>query len=140
MTTAIAGNISADVPTKTTTNPGWLTGLYWGATGLISLMMLFSCFAYLTDPKMAAGLRSLGFPSFFRVELGIAKGIGALTLILPWAPNRLKEWAYAGFTITFVSALITHLSLGQGPSAFMPPVVALVVLMGSYYAFRKRTA
>src|SRR5688572_28282666 len=31
------------------------------------------------------------------------------------APPRLKEWAYAGFIIVLVSALIAHPSVGDGP-------------------------
>jgi hypothetical protein len=30
-------------------------------------------------------------------------------------PMRLKEWAWAGFAIDLVSALIAHLSVGDGP-------------------------
>ncbi len=33
-------------------------------------------------------------------------------------PARLKEWAYAGFAITLASALIAHLSVGDGPEAW----------------------
>jgi hypothetical protein len=32
------------------------------------------------------------------------------------APARLKEWAYAGFAIDLVSALIAHLSVWRRPA------------------------
>jgi hypothetical protein len=32
--------------------------------------------------------------------------------------SSLKEWAYAGFAIDLASALIAHLSVGDGPAAW----------------------
>jgi hypothetical protein len=37
-------------------------------------------------------------------------------------PARLKEWAYAGFAIRLVSALVAHLSIGDGVEAWRWPV------------------
>jgi len=39
-------------------------------------------------------------------------------LLLAPVPARLKEWAYAGFAINLASALIAHLSVGDGPEAW----------------------
>jgi hypothetical protein len=33
-------------------------------------------------------------------------------------PARVKEWAYAGFAINLASALMAHLSVGDGPEAW----------------------
>jgi len=60
-----------------------------------------------------SGFIHSGFPDYFRLELGIAKFLGAIALILPWTPDEIKEVAYAGFTITFVSKFIDHLSRGD---------------------------
>ena len=38
---------------------------------------------------------------------------GVAALLVPMVPARLKEWAYAGFAITLVSALIAHLAVGD---------------------------
>src|SRR5215203_6730917 len=59
----------------------------------------------------------LGFPGYFRMELSWAKLLGVVLLLAP-LPARLKEWAYAGFAITLGSALIPHLSVGDGPEAW----------------------
>ena len=56
----------------------------------------------------------LGFTDYFGVELAWAKLLGAVLLLAP-VPARLKEWAYAAFAITLGSALIAHLSIGEGP-------------------------
>jgi hypothetical protein len=105
---------------------------YWISTGLVSAMMLFAAYSYLTAPETAAGFRHLGFPDYFRVELAIAKFLGALALLIPVVPRLLKGFAYAGFTITFISAFIAHLSSGDPMGIMVMPVVALVLLGVSY--------
>ena len=73
--------------------------IYWVSTGLISAMMLFSAYAYFTSSQISEAFKHLGFPDFFRVELGSAKLLGALVLLIPQIPVKIKEWAYAGFGI-----------------------------------------
>jgi len=58
-------------------------------------------------------------------------------LLLAPVPARLKEWAYAGFAITLGSALIAHLSVGDGPEAW-GFAVATGVLWGLSYFFWRR--
>ncbi|MGE3682335.1 MAG: DoxX family protein [Bdellovibrionales bacterium] len=105
---------------------------FYFATGLISLMMVFSAYSYFTSDQLVAAFKHLGFPDYFRAELGIAKILGVVAL---WAPGfrTIKEWAYAGFTITFVSAFIAHSSSGDPASAMANPVVALILLGVSYF-------
>ncbi|MDP9080410.1 MAG: DoxX family protein [Bacteroidota bacterium] len=109
---------------------------YWVTTSIISLMMMFSAYSYLTQPAMAQGFTHLGFPSYFRVELAIAKLIGAILILTPLSA-RIKEWAYAGFTIAFVSAFIAHTASGDPVSIRVMPVIILVVLAVSYYTYNK---
>ena len=109
---------------------------FWVSTALFCLMMAFSAYAYFTSEQVQAAFPHLGFPSYFRIELAIAKILGVIVLILP-SPRRLKEWAYAGFAITLVSAVIAHISVGDGPSVFMMPVFAGVIWGASYFFFRK---
>src|SRR5436305_2981833 len=89
---------------------------FWIATALFCLQIGFTAYAQLTLPQVAEAFTHLGFPSYFRVELSWAKFLGVALLLAP-VPGRLKEWAYAGFAITLVSALIAHLSVGDGPAA-----------------------
>ena len=100
-------------------------------------MMLFSAFNYLTNEVMKKGFVHLGFPSYLRIELAVAKILGAIVLILPPIPNRLKEFAYFGFAITFISAFIDHISSGDPVSVALMPVVFLGILAASYWYFRK---
>jgi hypothetical protein len=51
-----------------------------------------------------------------KADFSQAKLLGVVLLLAP-VPARLKEWAYAGFAITLGSALVAHLSIGEGPEA-----------------------
>ena len=90
---------------------------YWIVTVLFCLQIGFTAYAQLSLPQVAEAFRHLGFPDYFRVELSWAKFLGVVMLLAP-VPARLKEWAYAGFAITLVSALIAHLAVGDGPDAW----------------------
>jgi hypothetical protein len=109
---------------------------YWTATAIVALMMGYSAYAYLTDPMMKLGFAHLGYPQYFRIELGIAKIIGAVLLLAP-AAGKIKEWAYAGFGITFISAFIAHTAAGDPAFNRMMPVIFLGVLLLSYWARNK---
>ena len=110
---------------------------YWITTVIVSLMMTYSAYAYLTQPAMAAGFHHLGFPDYFRIELAVAKIAGVVVLLAP-VSARLKEWAYAGFAFTFVSAFIAHTASGDPVSARVMPLVLLVLLAVSYMTYHKQ--
>lgn len=110
--------------------------LFWITTGLISLMMLFSAYSYLTTTEMEAAFQHLGYPDYFRVELAVAKIVGVILLLIP-AGFWIKEWVYGGFFITFVSAIIAHLSVGDPISVAVMPLVALVLLVLSYFSYKR---
>lgn len=111
--------------------------IYWTTTAIISLMMLFSAYNYFANPEMAKAFTHLGFPNYFRIELGTAKILGALVLLIPQIPARIKEWSYVGFAITFVSAAIAHYSSGDSISVIVMPIVFLIILVVSYMYFHK---
>jgi hypothetical protein len=117
------------------------TIIYWVTTGLVSAMMLFSGFAYFTNPDMAAQFAKTGFPDFFRVELGAAKILGVAALLIPMVPAVVKNFAYAGFTIILVSAAFTHFSIGDPIANVLTPLVILGILGVSYtYSSKLATA
>src|SRR4051812_26640375 len=95
---------------------------YWTSTAIVALMMTFSAYSYLTNPTMKQAFVHLGFPDYFRIELAIAKFIGAIVLLAPFH-NKLKEWAYAGFTITFISAFIAHSVSGDPVNFRLMPLI-----------------
>jgi hypothetical protein len=117
------------------TNPKARTIVYWTVTTLFCLQMSFTAYAQLRLPQVAEAFNHLGFPGYFRVELSLAKFLGVLLLLAP-VPPRLKEWAYAGFAINLASALIAHLSVGDGPEAWSFAAATGVLWGLSYYFWR----
>jgi VIT1/CCC1 family predicted Fe2+/Mn2+ transporter len=111
--------------------------IYWTTTGIISLMMLFSAFNYFTNAEMKEAFIHLGFPDYFRIELGFAKALGAIVLLLPMVSYRLKEFTYAGFAITLISAGIAHVSSGDPIAISAVPMVILGILTVSYIYYNK---
>jgi hypothetical protein len=122
------------VATRTTLNAK--TIVYWIATALFCLLVGFTAYAQLRLPQVAAAFTHLGFPAYFRVELSLAKLLGVALILAP-VPARLKEWAYAGFAIVLASALIAHVSVGDGPQAW-GWAAATGVLWGLSYLFWRR--
>jgi hypothetical protein len=110
--------------------------VYWTVTALFCLQMGFTAYAQLRLPQVAASFAHLGFPAYFRVELAYAKFLGVLLLLVP-APARVKEWVYAGFAITLVSALIAHLAVGDGPASWSWAAGTGVLWAISYVLWRR---
>jgi hypothetical protein len=108
--------------------------IYWMSTIIVALMMSYSTFAYLTKPEIKEAFHHLGLPDYFRIELAVAKLIGAVLLLSP-IPNRVKEWTYSGFTIVFISAFIAHTAVGDPMANRMMPLVFLCLLIVSYVSY-----
>ena len=122
-----------------TTTPKAKTIVYWTVTALFCLQMGFTAYAELRLPQVAEAFTHLGFPDYFRVELACTKLIGVVLLLAP-VPARLKEWAYAGFAITLGSALIAHLSVGDGPEGWGWAAGTSVLWGLSYFFWRRLQA
>jgi len=105
--------------------------VYWLTTGLLAAMSAFAGFAYLSgSPQAVQGFAHVGYPQQLRILLGIAKPLGAIALVIP-GMAKLKEWAYAGFTFAWIAAFVAHYTAKDGPAAYMP-LVLLVLLAISY--------
>jgi hypothetical protein len=108
---------------------------YWIVTALFCVQMGFTAFAQLKLPQVAQAFAHLGFPDYFRVELSWAKFLGVALLLVP-VPPRIKEWAYAGFAIDLVSAILAHLAVGDGAQAWSWAAGTLVLWAVSYVLWR----
>ncbi len=121
--------------------------VYRTSTGLVVAVMIFSIvnfvfndhFPFPNGPEGA--FVHLGFPSYFKVELTVAKILGVLALLIPAVPFKVKEFAYAGFAITLVSASIAHLGRGDARNLsvlyVIDPLVFFGLLVVSYSYFEK---
>ncbi|AXY74616.1 DoxX family protein [Paraflavitalea soli] len=108
---------------------------YWATTALVSLMMVYSSIVYFIDSDLKQAFLHLGLPDYFRIELSIAKLLGVALLLLP-VYGWLKEWAYAGFFIVFISAIIAHTASGDPLMVRMMPLIFLFLLLISYFCYR----
>jgi uncharacterized membrane protein YphA (DoxX/SURF4 family) len=81
-------------------------------------------------PPTMKALVHLGYPPYFTNILGVSKILGLIVFLAPGLP-RLKEWVYAGFTFTILSACYSHFSSGDGWLA-LEPLVTFTALMVSY--------
>jgi len=119
------------------TRSRWLIAAFWLSTTLFALQMGLTAYAQLQIPHVAVDFANLGFPAYFRIELAWAKLAGVAALLIPMVPAQLKEWAYAGFAITLVSALIAHFAVGDGFEKWIW-VAATAAFWGLSYFFYRR--
>ncbi|MHA4846413.1 DoxX family protein [Flavitalea antarctica] len=111
--------------------------IFWIATVIIFLFE--GVMPALTSQTELAkeGIRHLGYPEYFGRVLVIFKILGVLALIIPQVPDRIKQWAYAGFAFNFIFAFIsTAVVDGINPLTFFPLVI-FGILIASYLAYEK---
>ncbi|HLO45671.1 MAG TPA: DoxX family protein [Leadbetterella sp.] len=113
--------------------------IYWISTGFIFLFE--GVMPALTSRTELAkeGIAHLGYQPYFLVMLTVFKVIGALALILPQAPAKVKEWAYAGFGFVFIAAFVGHVSVdGLNGMSFFPLVVFGIMIVSYIYYHKLR--
>ncbi|WP_308992484.1 DoxX family protein [Mariniflexile litorale] len=111
--------------------------IFWTTTSIVFIMEgLIPAFTSQTE-LAKQGIQHLGYPEYFGNALVVFKVLGALTLIIPQVPKRIKEWAYAGFAFNFIFASISHFAIdGMDFQSFFP-LIFLGILIASYYSFHK---
>jgi hypothetical protein len=85
------------------------------------------------------GITGLGYPLYFGTMLAVFKVVGTIVLMLPMAPKRVKEWAYAGFGIDFIAAFVSLTVVGGFTAVSLFPVIVFAVLVVSYVSYHKMT-
>lgn len=110
--------------------------IYWITTGALGLFILPGIF-YINSQMAIEGTQRLGLPEWFRYEASIATFLGGLALVLPMISKRIKEWAYFGLGITYISALIAHLSVDGLVAMSFAPLVTFALLATSYIYYHK---
>lgn len=114
--------------------------LFWITTSIIFLMEgLLVALTSHTEMSIT-GITSLGYPVYFVAILAVFKVLGSVVLIVPKFPTNVKEWAYAGFGIDFIAALVSiWVVAGFGPMLIMPAAF-IVILVISYKTWKKMAA
>lgn len=111
--------------------------IYWITSGLIFLFEGVMP-ALTSQSEMAKeGIRHLGYPDYFGTALTVFKVVGAILLIVPQVPKRVKEWAYAGFAFDFIFAAISLTAVDGFSGLSLLPVFAFTILAVSYIYYHK---
>ncbi len=112
--------------------------MYWVSTVIICL---FASTAIMMNSKMAIdGTTHLGIPRWLGLEVSIGQLIGLVLLIVPIVPARVKEWAYVGFGILYLTAAIAHLSVQDPIGHTIMAIAFFGLLILSYSSFHKLQA
>lgn len=113
---------------------------YWIITPLFSAFMIFSSLGGIVlDEQTVAMLHDhLGYPLYFIRLISVAKIIGAIAILLPFVPFRVKEWAYFGFFIDLVAATYSFAVVGDPVSGWAPMFLFIGVLIAAYLLHHKR--
>ena len=110
---------------------------YWTSTIIIFFMEGVMPAITMQSAMAKEGMKHLGYPDYFGPMLTAFKVIGALALILPQVPKRVKEWAYAGFAFDFIAASISIGAVDGVSAVTFFPILILAILITSYITFHK---
>jgi uncharacterized membrane protein YphA (DoxX/SURF4 family) len=111
--------------------------LYWVFTVLLILLMLFSAISsFFPNPQGIEMMKHIGYPYSVLTLLSVAKILGVIVILIPGF-SRLKEWAYAGFTFDLVGAVFAGLSAGDALMMWLPVLIGLVIIFGSYIFYHR---
>ncbi|MBE9597889.1 DoxX family protein [Pedobacter sp. MC2016-24] len=114
--------------------------IFWVSTTIIFLFEGVMP-ALTSQTKLAKeGISHLGYPEYFGNALVVFKILGALALIIPKTPAKVKEWAYAGFAFDFLFACISHWCVEGFSFQAVFPLIILAILMVSYVYYHKITS
>jgi hypothetical protein len=114
--------------------------IFWTTTILIFLFEgVMPALTWQTE-MAREGISHLGYPGYFGVMLTVFKVLGALVLIIPQVPARIKEWAYAGFAIDFICAAVSIAAVDGISGMTFFPLMVLFVLILSYQSYHKLNA
>ncbi len=106
--------------------------LYWVSTGLFAAFMLLSAIPDILSLRDAVEIFSkLKLPAYLLPFLGIAKALGAISIIVP-GNRRIKEWAYAGLFFDLAGATYCMMATGLPISGLLFMSVPLMLLVASY--------
>ncbi|MBP6391044.1 MAG: DoxX family protein [Flavobacteriales bacterium] len=113
---------------------------YWIITALFSAFMIFSSIGGLTLNEQAVDYLhvKMGYPLYFIQMISVAKILGAIAILMPMIPARVKEWAYFGLFIDLVAAVISFWAISDPVSVWAPMFLFIAVLLVAYWLHHKR--
>jgi hypothetical protein len=111
--------------------------IFWITTSILFLMEGVMPALFSQSEAAREGIRHLGYPVYFGTALAVFKVLGAVSLMIPKIPARIREWSYAGLSFVFVFAAVSHFTIdGFGMQGIMP-LIFLAILFVSYRSSHK---
>ena len=115
---------------------------YWIVNALLAVFMIFSSLDNVVTGEQSVAFihDKMGYPVYFIPWIGVAKILGALAIILPMVPARVKEWAYFGLFMDLVTAIYSFFALGEPVMNVAPMFLFVAVIVAAYGLHHKRLA
>ncbi|MCX6703582.1 MAG: DoxX family protein [Candidatus Zambryskibacteria bacterium] len=110
--------------------------IYWISTGILGLFILPGIF-FINSSFALEGMQHLGIPSWLGLEVGIASFVAGLVLVIPFFKGWVKEQAYTGLGIVYLSAFFGHLSVDGLVPTTLQALVMFGILLLSYVYYHK---
>ena len=112
--------------------------IFWVTTSLIVIFEGIVPVLTFQTELAKEGIRHLGYPGLFWChDCWLSSFAGSLRLIFPQIPARIKEWAYAGFAIEFLSASISNMIVDGLIFNSIVPLIVMAVLFSPIFHFIK---
>jgi uncharacterized membrane protein YphA (DoxX/SURF4 family) len=110
---------------------------YWTATILFALLLIMDGIGGITQAEAGQeALRHLGYPMYLLTVMGAAKILAAVAIVQTRF-RTIKEWAFAGFTISCVGAFWSRMVIGDGADLLIFPVIFLGIMAVPYVLWKK---
>lgn len=106
--------------------------VFWIATSIIFFWCGILTIVFFGSETSKAAMAHYGYPPYFGPMVNVFSIIGALALVLPFVPARLKEWAYAGFSLNFIGASVSNWAVDGFSFQVIFPLLFLGILAISY--------
>lgn len=111
--------------------------IYWIATGIIFFWCGVMTVVFFGSEEQKMAMDHYGYPPYFATMINLFSIAGSLVLVLPFAPARIKEWAYFGFALNFIGAAVSNWAVdGLGFQVFFP--LLFFVPLGISYALHHK--
>ena len=111
--------------------------LYWIFTILLCLMLFADGFGGITQQQAGQDvLKHLGYPMYLLIITGVAKWLALIAILQPNF-KVIKEWAYAGVSVNFISAFASRAFVGDSFFETILPIIMLGFMFISYFLWKK---
>lgn len=102
--------------------------LYWVFTILFAGLMAFSAIPNILSNEDSIKLMHdmLGYPIYIIPFIGMAKLLGAITILIPGL-KKIKEWAYAGLFFDLAGAIYSGIAVAGKFDPMMLTLLAWIV-------------